>query len=324
MRRILAIATALGLGATGAHAQTAASPNSGWVPPTSAERCPSKWGPGDVRGSGNHVKPENVLRAVRLIKTGEMIELGHVLSADMPLIGARRFDLVVRNNGKIPTPGQRGAFTEAVFTELGQVGTQWDGFAHQMIGGELYNCVKVDDVITATGFTKLGVENDGTFMSRGVLIDVAKLKGVDMLGDTYLITPEDLQQALARQKLTLQPGDVVLINTGWGRLWGDGGIPRNNNRYNETSPGLSISAEEWLANQDPMIVGSDNCCIEVRPAGVGPLIHPFLLAVKGIHLIENLKLDELAAKNIDEFAFVVQPLKIRGGTGSTVAPTAIH
>ena len=82
---------------------------------------------------------------------------------------------------------------------------------------------------------KLGVENIGTLMSRGVLIDVAALKGVDMLGDTYIITPEDLQQALANEKLTLQPGDAVIINTGYGKLMGE-----DNQRYEKNSPASAL------------------------------------------------------------------------------------
>jgi hypothetical protein len=104
-------------------------------------------------------------------------------------------------------------------TELGQVGTQFDGFTHQTIGDSVYNCVKVDDIATRSGFTKLGIEKVGMVFMRGVLIDVAALKGVEMLGPSYEITVNDLQQALSRQNLSLQPGDAILVNTGWGRLW---------------------------------------------------------------------------------------------------------
>ena len=93
-----------------------------------------------------------------------------------------------------------------------------------------------------------------------MLIDVAALKGVDMLPDTYEITVQDLQQALARQKQTLQPGDAVIINTGWGRLWA-----KDNARYVKSCPGIGVAAAEWLAKQDPMLVGSDNWPVEVAP-----------------------------------------------------------
>src|ERR1700720_289927 len=98
---------------------------------------------------------------------------------------------------------RRGSNEELLTSEIGQVGTQFDGFAHQSIEYSHYNCFKTDEISSRTGFTKLGIEKVGTLMTRGVLIDVAALKGVDMLGDTYEITPADLQQALQRQNATL-------------------------------------------------------------------------------------------------------------------------
>ena len=103
-----------------------------------------------------------------------------------------------------------------------------------------------------------------------------------MLADNYEITVADLQQALQRQSLTLQPGDAVIIHTGWGKLWA-----KDNGRYQKGNPGIDVAAN-------------------------------------GIHLLENLKLDELAAKRVHEFAFEMQPLKPKGATGSTVAPIAIR
>ena len=137
----------------------------------------------------------------------------------MPIIGNRIYDLVTQYPGKSQKPNAGGSLTEIVISEIGQVGTQFDGFAHQMIGGTFYNCFKLDDIATPGGLTKLGMENVGTLMTRGVLIDVAALKGVDMLGPAYAITADDLQQALAKEKMTLQPGDAVIVNTGWAKLY---------------------------------------------------------------------------------------------------------
>ena len=293
-----------------------------WTAPTDAQRCPSKWGAADERGAGNHMKPETVLRATRLIRTGEVFELGRVLRSDMPFSVGRRFQMETKRTNMNAGSNRRGSNEEIVFSEIGQVGTQFDGFTHQTIGDSLYNCVKVADVATRTGFTKLGIEHVGSLITRGVLIDVAGLKGVAMLGDTYGITVADLQQALQRQKLTLQAGDAVIINTGWGRLWDTDGA-----RYLKTNPGLTTSAAEWLAKQDPMLIGMDNGPIGVTPdqdPNLSNPVHQIALVVNGIHLLENLKLDELAGKQVYEFALIVQPLKIQGGTGSTVAPTAVR
>lgn len=293
-----------------------------WDAPSESQRCPSKWGANDQRGSGNHMKPETVLRAARLIKTGEVFELGRVLSETMPLSPGRRFEIMTKRTRNDPGRNRRQSNEELIVAEIGQVGTQFDMFSHQMINGSMYNCAKIDDVATRTGFSKMGVEQVGALVTRGVLIDVAALKKVPVLPETYEITPQDLQQALAEQKLTLQPGDAVLIHTGWGTLWG-----RDNARYQRSSPGLGTAAAEWLAKQDPMLVGADNTAVEISPnpdkdlAGPG---HQIFLVVNGIHLLENLRLDELAARRAHEFAVIIEPLKIQGGTGSTVAPIAIR
>ena len=293
-----------------------------WQPPADAQRCPSKWGAGDQRGSGNHMKPETVLRAARLIKTGEVFELGRVLSESMPLSPGRRFEVLTKRTRNDAGTNRRASNEELVVAEIGQVGTQFDTFSHQMIGSSLYNCFKLDEIATRTGFTKLGVEQVGALVTRGVLLDIAGLKGVPMLADTYQITPQDLQDAMQTQKLTLQPGDAILIHTGWGTLWG-----KDNARYQRGSPGIGTEAAEWLARQDPMLVGADNGAVEITPNPdtrlAGP-VHQIMLVVNGIHLLENVRLDELAAKRAYEFALIIEPLKIQGGTGSTVAPIAIR
>ena len=293
-----------------------------WQPPADSERCPSKWGPQDQRGAANHMKPETVLKAARLIKTGEVFELGRVLSDTMPLPAARRFEVFTKRTRNDPGRNRRGSNEELVVSEIGQVGTQFDTFSHQMIGSSMYNCVTLDAAASRTGFTRLGVDQVGALFTRGVLIDIAALKGVPTLADTYEITAKDLQDALAAQKVTLQPGDAVLIHTGWGTLWG-----KDNARYQRISPGIGTAAAEWLAKQDPMLVGADNSAVEISPnpdADLAGPVHQIMLVVNGIHLLENLRLDELAARRAYEFALIVEPLKIQGGTGSTVAPVAVR
>ncbi len=143
-----------------------------------------------------------------------------------------------------------------------------------------------------------------------------------MLPDRYEITVDDLEQALQRQEATLQAGDAVLIHTGWGALY-----ESDPERFSSSGPGIGIAAAEWLVEQDPMLVGADNVPVEVLPNPDPQLslpVHQIMLVVHGIHLVERMKLDELASRQAYEFAFVVQPLKLQGATGSTVAPVAIH
>ena len=235
-----------------------------WRPPAPSERCPSKWGAADERGSGNHMKPANVLRAAKLIKSGETFELAHVLGRDMPLNPGRQYDV----------------------------------------------------------FTKLGMEKVGTLMTRGVLIDIAGLKGVDVLPIDYEITVADLQQALQKQGVRIEPGDAVLIYTGWSKHWGV-----DNKLYTSGCPGIGVAAAEWLIKQDPMLLGADNWPVEIAPnpdKSINLPVHNIALTVNGVHLLENLGLEPLARARAYEFAFIMQPLKLQGATGSTVAPTAIR
>jgi len=311
----MTIVISLGLGGTGLHAQT-------WQMPPDSQRCPSKWGAGDQRGSGNMMKPKTVLRAAKLIRTGEVFELGAVLSPDPreAFINAGRvFNIYTKPSP--PIPNARQVNEELVVTELGQIGTQFDAFAHQMWGDSFYNCFKLGDIGTRTGFKKLGVEHVGSLVTRGVLIDVAGSKGVDMLPTSYNITPEDLQQALAKARQRLQPGDAVLIRTGWSKLMG-----KENERYGTLNPGIGIAAGQWLLAQEPMMIAADNCCVEVRPSERPHSlpIHAMMLIQHGIYLLENLELEALAAARAYEFAFIVQPLKIKGATGSAIAPIAVR
>ena len=250
-----------------------------------------------------------------------MVELGHVLRESMPL-GNRHFDLYLKPTFMNPEGNQRGSNEELVATELGQVGTQFDGFTHQTIGDTLYNCFRVSETMTRGGFTRLGIENVGMLMTRGVLLDIAKLKGVEILPVDYEITAEDLQEALAAENLTLEPGDAVIINTGWGRLW-----TRDVERFLGPAPGIGVPAAEWLVAQDPMLVGADNQPVEIQPnpdPEISLPIHQIMLVVNGIHLLERMNLEELVAREVYEFALVIQPLKLEGATGSTVAPAAIY
>jgi kynurenine formamidase len=306
-----------------------------WEMPSDAQRCPSKWGAKDEIGSGNLMKPEMALKAAKLIHAGEVFSLGFHLSGALPLIGSRRFDLHTKRS-TATDPGTRGENEEIVITELGQVGTQLDAFAHQIYGGEYYNCITDHEMsfggggaandLTAgsrQGFPKLGVEKIPDIMTRGVLIDVAGLKNLEILPGGYVITAEDLQQALAKEKVKLETGDAVMINTGWGKLY----TVKDKEKYLKSSPGIGIEAGEWLIKQSPMLVGTDTCCVEVRPYPEQKMnlpIHAMFLIANGVYLVENLKLDDLAASHAYETAYIMTPLKIEGGTGSTIAPIAVR
>lgn len=292
-----------------------------WHMPSDAQRCPSKWGAGDQRGAANMMTPQSVLAAMQLVRTGEVFELGEVLTTDPDesyINRGRVFNIYPKP--VIPIPDKRVSHEELVITELGQVGTQLDGFAHQMYGESFYNCFQYKDIMTRNGFKKLGIENVGSLITRGVLIDIAAFKGVDILPQDYEITDTDLKQALQKQGVALQPGDTVLFYTGWGKHRG-----KDNSLYGSDNPGIGIAAGAWLVEQQVMTVGADNCCIEFRSAERDELpIHSMLLIQNGIYMVENMELQALAEAQVYEFAFVMQPLKLKGATGAAVAPIAIR
>src|SRR6202521_4791860 len=325
--RAMFFALAFGFAGAALHAQS-------WEVPADAQRCPSKWGAKDEVGSGNLMEPEMALKAAKLIHTGEVFTLGFHLSAALPLIGSRRFDMHMKRSPATDA-GTRGENEEIVSTELGQVGTQLDAFAHQIYGGEYYNCITDHEMSFSDGaandlsagarqgFPRLGVEKIPDIMTRGVLIDVAGLKNVDMLPGGYVITADDLQQALAKEKLKLETGDAVLIHTGWGKLY----TVKDKDKYLKSSPGIGIEAGEGLVKQNPMLAGTDTCCVEVRPypgQKVNLPIHAMFLIVNGVYLVENLRLEQLAAEHAYETAYIMTPLKIEGGTASTIDPIAVR
>ncbi len=294
----------------------------GWMPPGPDKRCPSKWGAADVRGAANMMTPDVVMKATRLIRQGQVYELGKVLEPAIPKFGLRMWSM---NTQRTAGPGGRNqqiGNEEIVTTELGQVGTQFDALPHIGIGEDLYNCNKNAAIATRNGFTKLGVENVGALMSRGVMLDIAALKGVEVLPAAYEVTVSDLEAAIQKQGTSVGKADIVLVRTGWGRHY-----VTNNATFNSGQPGIGVSAAEWLAAREIMLVGSDNWGIEVFPNPDKDLrfpVHQIMLTVNGIYQIENLDLEGLSRDKAYEFAFVVQPLKIKGGTGSTVAPIAIR
>src|SRR5438132_11462789 len=190
MRSMLTILFAILLVAPRAAAQS-------WTPPAESKRWSSKWGAGDERGSGNLMKPEQALRAARLIRTGEVIELGQVLDPEkMPFFPGRQLSILTKRTNVLPQSNRRISNEEMVIGELGQIGTQLDGFSHQGIDNGFYNCFKQDQIASRTGFTKLGIEKVGALMTRGVLLGVAGRKGVEVLPGAYRITVADVQSAL--------------------------------------------------------------------------------------------------------------------------------
>ena len=283
---------------------------------------PSRWGPADQRGAANRITPQKVLEAKSLMTRGTVYQLGRAYEAAMPLFGTRHFSL------RIPqTYGPLGSnrtmyHDEIVSAEIGQVGTQFDGLGHIGVGDLFYNGNDRADFSRPDGLTKLGIENVGPLVTRGVLVDVAAFKGVARLDGGYEITLADLRGALERQRVEIRSGDVVIVHTGWGSLW-----KVDNAAFGASAPGVGLEAARYLVEREVVLVGSDTWATEVVPNPNSELqfpVHQLLLPRNGIYIFENLLTEELARDRVYEFAFFFAPLKLTGATGSPANPLAIR
>jgi kynurenine formamidase len=318
----------LGLAVAAVFATLAAGGPAGDETPIGPRWWPSEWGPEDQRGAANRLTPAKVLQATRLIKKGQVYQLGHLYENGMPLTGKRHFSLTIPGSPTYPPAGKNGvvAFDEMVSGELGQVGTQLDGLGHvgvHMKGDDyFYNGFKRSEFADAYGHKKLGVENVGVFFTRGVLLDVAGRRKAERLPAGYVVTPDDLRGCLEAAEVKLEPGDVALIRTGHGRLW-----MKDNKAFGEGEPGIGMAAARWLSAQKVVLIGSDNWAIEVVPPEDKDRpypVHQWDLVRHGIYHLENLDLEQLAADKVYESAFLFAPLRLKGATGSPGNPIAVR
>jgi kynurenine formamidase len=283
---------------------------------------PSRWGAEDQRGAANRITPAKVLEAKNLIVRGQTYQMGRVYEAGMPLFGTRHYSL--RIPGAFGPNGTNAAYyhDEIISGELGQIGTQFDGLGHIGVGDLYYNGNRAADFAKAEGLTKLGIENVGALVTRGVLIDVAAFKGRPMLDGGYEITLADVEGTLKRQNVTIRSGDAVFFHTGWGSLW-----LTDNARFVQNAPGIGVAAAQYLVDREIVLAGSDTWAVEVAPnpdASLAFPVHQLFLPKNGIYIFENLATEELARDSVYEFAFMFAPLRLKGATGSPGNPLAIR
>jgi kynurenine formamidase len=288
----------------------------------SANWYPSRWGAADQRGAANRMTPAKVLEAKNLISRGTVYQLGRVYETGMPMFGTRHYSLRIPQEFGPQGTNKTVYHDEVVSAEIGQVGTQFDGLGHIGVGDLFYNGHNRQEFAKPEGLTKLGVENVGAIVTRGVLIDVAAYKKVPRLEGGYEISVADLQGALKRQGLELRAGDVALVHTGWGSLW-----IKDNAAFTRNAPGIGLAAGQYLVDRQVTMVAADTWSVEVVPnpnAALAFPVHQLLLPRNGIYIFENLLTEELARDRAYEFAFMFAPLRLKGATGSPGNPIAIR
>jgi kynurenine formamidase len=253
-----------------------------------------------------------------LARGARVYDLGREMFAGMPQSPNHpRFSMALqRRHGDVVRPDGGSASNEIIVTG-GHVGTHIDALAHVSHNGALHGGVAAADAQRGGRFSALGIETVAPFVCRGVLLDVGECESA------YEVTPEDLDDAAARQGTPLRSGDVALVRTGWGARWND---PEAYVGHGTGVPGVGEAGAKWLASHGIRAAGADTIAFEHLPAGAGHAVlpaHRVLLVEHGIHIVETMALEELAAARAYEFLFVLSPLKIVGGTGSPVRPLAV-
>ncbi len=308
---------------------------------TYIERCSNwgRWGEDDQIGAMNLVGPEEVRRAAALVTAGKVISLTLPYNQHGPQTGSFRANPQILTTAtgtdhlagmQDPLPGGFGpahgfGFADDVLVMPTQSGTQWDALSHIFWEGRMWNGRPASEV-TSSGSTSNSIENlTGRIAMRGVLVDMPAHRGVDSLEPGDAIGPDDLDEYLEAHQITVQPGDALIVRTGFMKArrgdWGDyaGG----------SAPGLSLHTAPWLRQHDIAAVATDTWGVEVRPNEIGCFqpLHVVSLVHSGITFGEMFDLDALAvdcaADGRYEFMFVASPLPLTGAAGSPVSALAL-
>jgi kynurenine formamidase len=286
---------------------------------------------------------------LRTVKRARIIDLSHTWEITSPIAGVNpeyKFELNRTHAAFPPFPGTRGlfgdggqlSFASEIMQFSGQHGApSIDAIGHIGRDGKLFG--GVDAAAATSNLDGIGASGVGAHLAidkfpkdllinRGVLLDVARLINGDLtpLPETFEITAKHLAQAARKQKVQLRRGDTVLIRTGWGQYFkGNPGLYKG-----DFSPGLGLNGAEFLIRHGARVVGNDTLTFEQRPPvaevnGVVQIfpVHMRLITDSGIYIIENFNLEELAKAKVYEFAVVVPPLKVLGGTGSALRAFAL-
>jgi kynurenine formamidase len=220
---------------------------------------------------------------------------------------------LVKQHGEYTGPAGNSSASESLALG-GHVGTHIDALCHFSCGGKLYGGEEAAAVQSYTGgLRKHSIDTIAPIFRRGVLLDFA---AHGPLPQDFEITPAHLDSAA--QGVAIRPGDVVLMRTGWAVYWDDAARFIREVR----GPGPGLAGARWLSARGVFAAGSDTVAFEKVPDPSMP-VHVHLLVESGIHIIECLNMEELAAAGVHEFLFVAIPLKIRGATASPIRPVAV-
>lgn len=293
----------------------------------------SRWGADDQRGTLNLITPATVQRGLAAARHGRVFSLA--LPFDQTGPQWDNVHMPERVNPELKTHTVNVAFTgdprdfttsDDSFRMGSQAVTHWDALSHVGYDGKLYNDTPNTVVTADGGAARLGIEHFGPVVTRGILLDIARVHGVDYFEENHAITGGDLDAAAALGNVEVQPGDALLVRTGQMHFLRAG----DRVRYSFPSPGLSTRSIEWFRDHDVAAVATDSMTFEVYPCedpNVFMPVHMIQLRDMGLAQGQNWHLDDLAADCANDaqydFLLCATPLPLTHAVGAPVAPTAI-
>lgn len=296
-----------------------------------------RWGADDQLGTLNLVTPEKRLEAAQCVETGEAISLALELRAGVPQApGSPRLNpqhfMVETGTDAVSKQGP-AAYADDVLTMSIHAATHWDALSHVFHRGRMYNDRPCSDVTSDGARMNSIVPVSRRMVTRGVLVDVARAKGVDALPADHEVTVAELEAALDAQGVDARPGDALLVRTGHlGRIaaasaWSE--FTEAGDRL-PLEPGIGAECLRWLHEHGVAAVACDNWAVEQLAAdNPGRLpVHEVGIVHMGLLLGEIFELDGLAeacaADGRYAFLLTATPLPVRGGVGGAVNPVAIR
>jgi kynurenine formamidase len=261
-----------------------------------------------------------LVRVLETIREGRIYDLGMPLRNFMP--HAPLHPPFIFAQWAMHGDYQNGSCTPSndLIVMGGHVGTHVDALGHIAKDGRLYGGVEVQEVQHGQlGLSEGGADRIPPVIRRGVLLDVAGHLGVDRMEANQPIGAELLGETAERQGTEVAEGDVVLVRTGWIQTFDDGPTFVGDNGG---CPGVDLDGARWVSGRGAYMTGTDTLAYEVWPSHELP-VHTHLIPESGIHIMEMLNLEDVAADGVYEFAFVMIPLNIVGGTASPVRPLAL-
>lgn len=293
----------------------------------------SPWGPDDQLGALNHLTADKSAAILSRVAGARSYDLSIDYFVGMPSFqaaGDPGYQIFMSHtpagtaidnlNGVGDQRNRHVCYSGDVVMMYTHTGTHIDSLNHFGVEGKIYNNFTPEEHLGSRGWTKAGAEVIPPIITRGVLIDVAKSHGVDCLPDSYAITVEDCQKALADAGLALEPGDVAFVRTGRMGYWPNGAQVLGN------PPGVGLEAANWLTAQGIAAIAADQECVEVGPSEHEDNWlpgHCHFLAEAGVPMIELANLEDLSRDDVNEFCLIAAPIRLRGATGAPLRPIAL-